>query len=43
KGQFVAGFFVNGFYEDKGGFVLDLYFHNYSAKRSVKVLKAATC
>ncbi|CAN2255413.1 class I SAM-dependent methyltransferase [Bacillus vallismortis] len=37
KGQIDAGFIVTGFYEDKGGFVLDQYIHTYSATRSVKV------
>ncbi|QRZ93120.1 class I SAM-dependent methyltransferase [Bacillus subtilis] len=37
KGQIDAGFIVAGFYEDKGGFVLDQYIHTYSATRSVKV------
>ncbi|KUP39595.1 SAM-dependent methyltransferase [Bacillus halotolerans] len=37
KGQLDAGFIVTGFYEDKGGFVLDQYINTYSATRSIKV------
>ncbi|MCY8524733.1 SAM-dependent methyltransferase, partial [Bacillus atrophaeus] len=37
KGQIDAGFMISGFYEDKGGFVLDEYINTYSVTRSIKV------
>ncbi|MBT2575697.1 class I SAM-dependent methyltransferase [Bacillus sp. ISL-51] len=37
KGQIDAGFIVSGFYEDKGGFVLDEYINTYSVTRSLKI------
>ncbi|MEB4597274.1 MULTISPECIES: class I SAM-dependent methyltransferase [Bacillus amyloliquefaciens group] len=37
KGQIDAGFMVAGFYEDKGGLVLDEYINTYSVTRSIKI------